>query len=106
MTRKTLACYALIASAFVLGGMLTLKVAEKIESPAQAEMVVNKDFFTVLTTEGIGGEDFLYTLDSKNERLLCYATDARGRIELYAALDVGEWMKRGLAEWERSTGGR
>jgi len=106
MTRKNLACYVLIASAFVLGGLLTLKVAERIDSPAHAEMVINKDIFTVLTTEGIGGEDFMYMLDNKNERLLCYATDARGRIELYAALNVAEWVKRGLAEWERSTGGR
>jgi len=106
MTRKTLACYALIASAFVLGGLLTLKVAEKIETPARADMVVNKDIFTVLTTEGIGGGDFIYALDNKNERLLCYNTDARGRIELYAALNVAEWVQRGLAEWERSTGGR
>jgi len=105
MTRKTVACYVLIASAFVLGGLLTIEVADRFEPKADASLVVNKDIFTVLTTEGIRGEEFLYMLDNKNERLLCYATDPRGRIELYASLNVADWIKRGLAEWEKSTGG-
>jgi len=106
MKRLTLATSFLIASAFVLGALLTVEIAQKMESPAHAEMVVNKDLYTVLTAPGIGGSDFLYMLDNKNERLLCYRSDPRGRVELYAALNVTESIKQGLAAWEKSRGGR
>lgn len=101
---QTLACYFLIASAFVLAGMLTLKISDR--SAAQAEMVVQKDIFTVLTAEGISGEQFVYALDNKNEVLLCYAMSSRGQIELYAALDVAGEMNKGLEAWEQATGRR
>jgi hypothetical protein len=87
----------LVASAFVLAAMLIAVASQRYEPTAQAEMVVTKNVFTVLSATGVNAnEEFLYMLDNKNARLLCYRHDARGRIELYGSLDVAGAIERGL----------
>jgi hypothetical protein len=123
MTRTEVATYALIASAFVLGAMVIHTAANEpdagaqaaapharasllaqlpFESTASADFVVNKNVFTLLSASGISNEDFLYVLDNKNERLLCYRHAPSGRIELFGALDVAQNVQRA----QESAGGR
>ena len=96
MTRIALACYALIASAMLLTGILLVQASDHLESKAHAEMVVNKGIYTVLTAKGITNEEYLYLLDNKNEKLLAYAQDSRGRIKLFGAIDIGDEFAKGL----------
>jgi len=121
MTRTELATYALMASAFVLGALVihtatsepdadattqnsraSLLAQLPFESTAGADFVVNKNVFTLLSAQGITNEDFLYVLDNKNERLLCYRHTPNGRIELFGALDVAQNVQRA----QQSGGGR
>lgn len=97
MTRTQLACISLLASAFILGAMLIAVVSQRYENTAQAEMVVQQGVFTLLSTTGVNAnEEFIYVLDTRNERLLAYTQDPRGRIELYATLSIGEEIEKGL----------
>ncbi len=107
MTRTQTACYALIASAFVLAAMLAAAVSQRHDPAAHAEMVVNKNVFTILTAAGFQeNEEFIYLLDNKNERLLCYIHDPRGRIELFGSMNVTQEIQRGLSAIEKGAGGR
>lgn len=105
MTRIHLACYALIASAFVLAALVFSAAGRQfdrgpasiLDSEALGGMVVSKNLTTVLTAEGVGGsDDFVYILDNKNERLLCYAPSQQGKdtLDLFAGIDVGAEMEK------------
>ena len=97
MSRTQLACYALIASACLLAGLAVIELADRFEPAAEAEMVVNKDIFTILSDGGVqSGEEFVYLLDNKNERLLCYQSGNNNRIELYGTLDVSGAIQQAL----------
>lgn len=81
MKRTELACYALIASAFVLAAMLLVSASRFAENDAYAEMVVTKDGITMLSTQApLGGVEFVYVLDSRNGRLLTYSLDPNKKI--------------------------
>lgn len=97
MNRTQLACYSLIGSAFVLGAMLIAVASQRYEKTAQADMIVQQGVFTLLSATGVNAnEEFIYMLDSRNERLLAYVQDPRGRIELYASLDIGDEIEKGI----------
>ncbi len=113
MTRVETATYALLASAFVLGALVMHTAmsndagsigAERaallsqlpFESTASADFVVTKNIYTVLSAQGISNEDFLYVLDNRNQRLMCYRHDPSGRIELFASINVAENVQRAM----------
>ncbi len=118
MTRTDIACYALIASAMVLGGLAIVTASDRsgaadtsarqsaaaalmsqmpFESVASADFVVNKNIFTFLSARGISDEDFLYVLDNKNEKLVCYRhLPSNPRIELFAGIDIRANVDRAL----------
>jgi len=100
MNRIQTACYCLIASAVVLGALVMVQGSKFVNNTAQAEMVVNKDFTTVLSAQFRTDSEIIYVLDSKQAVLQAYIMDNnRNQIERLGAMDVAamfeRWAKRG-----------
>lgn len=104
MNRITIACYAMIASACVLAGLLTVQIARHAESSAQAEMVVPKGDLTILSTQGVNQDEYVYIFDARSEKLIMYVQTARGDIEPKGGLDVGDTFAQYYGQG--NTGGR
>ncbi|MBI1370151.1 MAG: hypothetical protein GC162_16040 [Planctomycetes bacterium] len=101
MTRVQTACYALIASAIVLTALLLVQSSQTLVQPAHAEMVVHKDFTTMLSTRYRADTDIVYVLDSKQARLLAYVLDPNKKtIELLGDMDVA----KAFEVWAQNTG--
>ena len=77
----------LIASAFVLAGLLTLQVARNAESEAQARLVIARDAFTLLTAPGRNSEDPLFVIDNNSGKMLIYELRP-DNLALAAGLDL------------------
>ncbi|QQE12948.1 hypothetical protein JD969_05670 [Planctomycetota bacterium] len=91
MNRIQLACCALIASAFVLSGLLVLQLDKKFEfeNKANADMVNHQGNVTYLTARIRDNEDALFVLDGSQEKLAIFRTDTnRDTIELVQTQDV------------------
>jgi hypothetical protein len=94
MNRIQFACYCLIASAFVLGGLLLVTAQQRLPT-AEAALVVHRDTFTMLTSQARQGDDALFVLDSVNEKLLIYSirlSGTRGRMSLVQVADLGSFF--------------
>ncbi len=85
-------CYALFASACVLAAALFMTLSQKnqsLDSAAHAEMVLNANNLSFLTTRTNAGEEALFVLDNTSARLLIYKTDlAKKRLELVGSEDL------------------
>ena len=111
MSRTQTAGYMLLASAFILTALLiaqasrpsetnrsasgpsTQSIASMLESTAHGEMVVSKDFVTLLTAQYQGDNEVLYLLDAKSETLLVYLVNpSRNQIELLpgGVMNIGQ----------------
>lgn len=91
MDRIPYACYALIASAFVLSGLILTQLSGRVVQPAHAGEAILRDNLTVVTAQSRDGEDALYVLDSVTERLMVYRLDvAKKRLELAAMTDLAQ----------------
>jgi hypothetical protein len=89
MQRIQFACYLLLASAFMLGGILLVQAERKLTPKAYGEMVVNRDNLTVMTTRTSPNEEALFVLDNLNEKLLIYEAQLRRkRINFVQMLDL------------------
>ncbi len=75
MNRIQLACYGLIASAFVLTAILLVQLDARFTSEADAALVIARENFTLLTARTRQNEEALFVLDNANERLLIYRLD-------------------------------
>ena len=83
MNRTQLACYSLLASAFVLAALLLVRIEDRFTPPAHAGEVITRDAFTLLTARTEQDEESLFIIDNSTQRLLIYRTDiARKRIDL------------------------
>jgi len=80
MTRIQTACCCLAASAFVLAALVMVQASHFADNKAQAEMVVNKDTFTLMSAQFRTDSEIIYVLDSRNERLLAYLLDPNQRV--------------------------
>jgi hypothetical protein len=97
MTRIQVACYSLMASAFVLAGLLVVNL-DLGGAPAQAEMVIARENFTLMTARTRENEESLFVLDNSTGRLLIYSLNApRRQLQLVANANVGEIFTRGEA---------
>ena len=90
MNRIQIAGYSLIASAFFLGGLLLFTVAGRGVAPAQADMVIARDNFTLMTAQTRNGVESLFVLENNSGRLLVYNIDPRDDLELVANADMTE----------------
>ena len=80
INRTTLACYALLASAFVLTAILLVQLqSHNILAQAHASMVVNDPPVSAMTVTSRRGEEALCILENTSQRLLIYRTDMTRR---------------------------
>ena len=93
MDRTKLACFSLMASAFVLAGLLLAQLPAQ-EKTAQGHMLTSKSRYTAMTTQTSKGEEALFVLDD-TDHLLIYTTDLSragrgqpGQIKFLQAVDL------------------
>jgi hypothetical protein len=99
MNRNPLTGYMLLASAFVLMAMILLQASRLIDDRAHAEMVVNKDSVTMITTRFQGDSEILYILDSRSGRLFAYMLNPNTQvIEPLSTMDLSREFSVGAAE--------
>ncbi len=95
MNRIQYACFALIASAFVLAGLLVMQLGGRVVAPAYAGEAIQRDNITMVTAQLRQGEEALFVLDSISERLMVYTCDAaRNRFEVVASGTLTEIFAR------------
>lgn len=95
MTRIETACYALIGSAFVLAGMLVYSLGAH-QNEAQAELLIARDNFYIMTTQTGNSEEGLFVLDNGSGRLYVYLADIAGnRLELVGGEDLRRIFSQG-----------
>lgn len=104
MDNVRLACYALVASAFALAGMLALAMSRH-EATAHAEMVIARDNFTLMTAQTRAGVESLFVLDNQSGRLFIYNTGRRGEIEFVGGGDLGQIFSRAAQGGGNAGGG-
>ena len=93
--RIQLACVGLTASACVLAGLLAVAVFHRSQQ-ANAEMVVPRDDFSLMTAQSRDGEEALYLLDNASGQLLVYEIDiTRERIELAGSVPLAQLFQAG-----------
>lgn len=101
-----LACYCLLASAFMLGGLMVVHLAGRMEQQAQAEMVIKADAFTAMTARTKSDEESLIVLNNINSRLLVYRLDvSRKELRLVANEDIARAFGLGRDK-DNDRGGR
>lgn len=95
MNRTTLACYALLASAFVLSALLFIQMQNKsILSQANAAMVVNNDPVSAMTLRARNDDEVLCVLENTSQRLLIYRPDVnRKQLRLVQSIDLGDYFR-------------
>lgn len=90
MNRIETACYGLIASAFILAGLLIVQLSA-MPNTADASLVITRDNFTLLTAKTKNGEESLFIINNITSRLLIYSLDiGRNRLELAGGADLSE----------------
>lgn len=93
--RIQLACVGLTASACVLASLLAVAVFHRTQQ-AQAEMVVPRDDFSLMTAASRDGEEALFLLDNQSGQLLVYQLDlTRERIELAGSVPLAQLFQAG-----------
>ena len=96
MGKIQLACCGLATSAFILAAMLITNLADRLTPQAQAELVVNKETLTLLTTATSSDEEALFVLDGLSEKLLIYRLDITSKeLELAGAADLPKIFQGG-----------
>lgn len=99
MNRIQTACYMLMASAFVMTGLLLVQVGSRLTPEAHAEMVIRGGGITIMTGRTRTGEESLFMLDDVSQQLLVYTADpSRKRMNRDAVLDLTK-------EFRTATGG-
>ncbi len=95
MTRIETAGFGLIASAFILAGLLVVQVAS-MPNTAEAGLVIARNDFTLLTARTRSNQESLFVINNSTRRLLIYKLDlGRKRIELAGGADLTEFFNRG-----------
>ena len=106
MTRIETACFGLIASAFILAGLLLTQVSS-MPNNAEASMVISSNNFTLLTAKTRSKEESLFIINNATDRLLIYTLNlSRNRIELAGSADLADVFSRGRGDGGDDDGGR
>ena len=91
MTRIQMACYCLIASAFVLAALLVVSGAPRLATVAEGAMVISRDNFTLMTAKTRSNEEALFLVDNTSQRLLIYRLNLpRNQLELVGGGDLSK----------------
>lgn len=102
MTRTQLAGYGLLCTTFILAALLVIRVDARLESEAQAAMVIAQENFTLMTAKSRNNEEALFILDNSNARLLIYRLNV-GRKALENS--ANEDMAAAFQQASRASGG-
>tara|TARA_B100000609_G_C17102352_1_gene375275 strand:+ start:89 stop:418 length:330 start_codon:yes stop_codon:yes gene_type:complete len=96
MNRTTLACYSLLASAFVLAAMVFMQLQDKsILAQANAAMVVNDAPVSAMTLRARNDDEVLCILENTSQRLLIYNTDvSRKQLRLVQNINLAQYFGR------------
>lgn len=96
MNRTTLACYSLLASAFVLAAILFVQIqSSSILPQAHAGMVVSNPPINAMTLRARKGEEVLCILENASQRLLIYRTDiSRKQLRLMKNIKLSQAFGR------------
>ncbi|MEM1354718.1 MAG: hypothetical protein AAGC44_13555 [Planctomycetota bacterium] len=88
MNNTKLACLALLASAFVLTGILLVQIDRNTTSnEARADMVIAQPQFSLMTAQTRQGNESLFVLDNNKGVLLVYKPNF-GRKELEPVVTI------------------
>jgi hypothetical protein len=89
MGRTEVACYSLMASAFVLAGVWIAAAPDRLGPAAEASLVVGKETVTLMTARTRPDEEALFVLDSLRGKLLIYRLDlGKKQLELSGSADL------------------
>lgn len=96
MNRTRLACYSLLASAFVLAGILLVRLDTHLTTAAFADQSVTSGDFTVMTARTKSDDEALFVLDNVHARLLIIKADVnRKRLRVVEAVDLQRQLSSG-----------
>ena len=95
MNRTTLACYALLASAFVLSAILFIQMQNKsILAQANASMVINDAPVSAMTLRARNDDEVLCILENTSQRLLIYRTDVtRKQMRIVQNINLSQYFR-------------
>lgn len=97
MTRMQTACYALVASAFVLAGLFVFQIDNIMADRAEASLVIARENFTLMTTNTRSNEEGLFVLDNTRQRLLVYRLNVgRGQLELAGNIELARLFQQSV----------
>lgn len=71
------ACYSLLASSFLLAGMLVVRLGDGADSTAYGAMVTTQQNVTIMTARTRDEEESLFVLDNPRGALLIYTPNVR-----------------------------
>jgi len=91
MSRIQLACYSLVASAFILAGLL---VAQHDQQKASGAMVIDREDFALMTTQTRPNEEALFVIDNSTGYLLIYRVGS-GQVQLAWAGNLNRFFGGG-----------
>ena len=95
MNRTQLASCGLLASAFILAGMLVANLDDRDNSKAYGDQVVDHGEFTFMTARTKSDDESLFVIDNINAKLLILKTDvSRRKIEVVQAHDLSEMFRQ------------
>lgn len=66
------ACWALLASAFILSAILIVELGALSGSTAKANMVIDRDAFALMTAQTASNQESLFIVDNRHGYLLMY----------------------------------
>lgn len=81
MNRVQMACYSLLASAFILAALVFVQASRLADNRAHAEMTITKGTVTMLSTQSWQADtELVYVLDSRSGVLMCYTLEPNRKI--------------------------
>jgi len=98
MNRIQLACYTLIASAFILSGLLISRVGSPLDNQAYGNLVIDRENFTLLVAQSANDRQSLFILDGNRGRLNIYTPEVRKQeLELKTTVELSDLFGSGAA---------
>lgn len=95
MNKTQNACYALIASAFVLAGLLIFQLGSQHANEANAGMVITEGSFSLMTAQTRGNEEALFVLENSSAILLVYRLElSKEELIPVGFLNIASWFAK------------
>ena len=108
MNRTQTACYCLMATAFVLAGILAVRLSQApIATPAHAGQVIHNAGFSIMTAKTRQDDESLFVLDNSRAMLLIYRPNVgRRQLEPVTSVSLNELFEQGAVDADEGGGRR